>query len=157
LVRVAVALGVKPGRVDDVLQDVCIAAWQHAPNISEPDELWRWLFRVAINRCHLEHRKNRRWRGVFRRLVESRRTETGVNDTAIVVDRKDERNLVRLALTRLGPRLRSVLIFRYFADMNSKEIGQILNLPDATVRSHLRVARRQLAEELERCGYRYDL
>jgi RNA polymerase sigma-70 factor (ECF subfamily) len=94
---------------------------------------------------------------LHRRLVELLRTETGVNDTAIVMDRREECNFVRLALTRLGPRLRAILILRHFAETTLKEIGQILNLPDATVRSHLCVARRQLAEELESYGYRYEL
>jgi DNA-directed RNA polymerase specialized sigma24 family protein len=36
----------------------------------------------------------------------------------------------------------------YFTDLNSREIGQITNLPEATVRGRLRAARRKLAEVL---------
>jgi RNA polymerase sigma factor (sigma-70 family) len=59
-------------------------------------------------------------------------------------------------LDGLEPALRSVLVLRYFAELDSKEIGNILGLPDSTVRSRLRAARRKLAWELKRAGYRDD-
>ncbi len=70
--------------------------------------------------------------------------------------RSEERELVRRALQRLEPRLRSILVLRYFAELDSKEIGRVLELPGSTVRSHLRDARQQLALELKRAGYSHD-
>jgi len=54
----------------------------------------------------------------------------------------------------MKPLHRSVLVLRYFQGLDSKEIGRILDMPDSTVRSHLRVARKILADELKRAGYR---
>ena len=68
----------------------------------------------------------------------------------------EQQALVRKALTRMKPDLRSVLVLRYFAELDSKEIGKMLELPDATVRSRLRAARRELAEELKRAGYHHE-
>jgi RNA polymerase sigma factor (sigma-70 family) len=53
-----------------------------------------------------------------------------------------------VALERLRPVEREVIVLRYFADLNSAEIGEMLNLNEATVRSHLARARRHLAQEL---------
>jgi DNA-directed RNA polymerase specialized sigma24 family protein len=52
--------------------------------------------------------------------------------------------------------VRTILVLRYFAEFDSKEIAKILEMPDSTVRSHLRAGRQQLALELKRAGYQYD-
>ncbi len=142
--RTIAALGVDAARVADVLQDVYLAAWRKPPPEIEPAELRRWLFRVAINRCHLEHRRASRWRRVVEslgRLRLSRRRSSQESEAASALVRQEEKELVRAALGRLDPQVRTVLVLRYVAEFDSKEIGQILDLPDSTVRSRLRAAR----------------
>ena len=156
LARMVAALGVRSSRAEDVLQDVYVAAWEKSPGGLDAAELRRWLFRVTINRCHLEHRRQARWRGVFGGLTRlfGRRSEQ--KDATQIVGKNEETALVRRALERLEPDMRSILVLRYFAEFDSKEIGRILQLPDSTVRSHLRAARQELALELRRAGYRHE-
>ena len=153
LARLVAALGIRPGRSEDVLQDVYVAAWAKSPGGLDRAELRRWLFRVTINRCHLEHRRQTRWQGALRGLrgLLGRRCE--VKDAAAVAGDNEETALVRRALERLEPQMRSILVLRYFTGLDSNQIGQILQLPDSTVRSHLRAARQRLALELRRAGY----
>ena len=158
LARLVAAMGIAPGRAADVLQEVYLAAWQRRPAGVERAELRRWLFRVAINRCHLEYRQQTRWQRVLRTIAQFRSTAGGsdkeTGNAADALCRQEERELVRQALQRLEPPSRTVLVLRYFAEFDSKEIGRILDLPDSTVRSQLRAARKQLAGELKRAGYR---
>jgi len=154
LVRLVVALGVRSSRAEDVLQDVYVAAWEKSPSGLERSELRRWLFRVTINRCHLEHRRQARWQGVFRGLTRLFGRHSEERDAAAVAGENEETAMVRRALEELEPQMRSILVLRYFTGLDSKEIGQILQLPDSTVRSHLRAARQRLALELRRAGYR---
>ncbi len=151
LARLVGALGVAPGRAEDVLQDVYLAALRKAP-AADRTELRRWLFRVAINRCRLEYRTGARWQRVWQgleRLWRGREAEC----PAAAASREEEKKLVRTALQRLGPECHEVLVLRYFAELDSREIGRILRMPAATVRSRLRAARQQLADELKRLGY----
>jgi len=155
LARLAGALGVAPGRAEDVLQDVYLAALRKAPRAVERTELRRWLFRVTINRCRLEYRKGARWQRVWQgleRLWRGREPEC----PAEAAGREEEKNLVRTALQRLDPECHEVLVLRYFAEFDSREIGRILRMPAATVRSRLRTARQQLADELKRLGYCHE-
>ena len=80
----------------------------------------------------------RRPRWSTRRAAEKRRTWSGG------------------ALGRLDLPMRTILVLRYFAEFDSKEIAKILDMPDSTVRSHLRTGRQQLALELKRAGYQHD-
>jgi RNA polymerase sigma-70 factor (ECF subfamily) len=154
LSRLACALGIAPGRAEDVLQEVYLVALGKPPPATDPEELRRWLFRVTINRCHLEHRRRNRWQRVLRGLTRLGKRAGGGDDPAEIASSRDERAMVRRALDRLEPRLRTVLVLRYFAELDSREIGKILQMPDSTVRTHLRTARGQLALELKRAGYR---
>ena len=149
LSRLASAMGVSAHSVDDVLQDVYLAGLQKHPHGLGREELRRWLFRVTLNRCHLEHRRRRRWRVALTGLALFK-SSSKVSRTEDVILCADRRELVAAALESLEPELRSVLVLRYFCEMNSKEIGQILDLPDSTVRSQLRTARWQLAAVLKR-------
>jgi RNA polymerase sigma factor (sigma-70 family) len=155
LARLAGALGVAPGRAEDVLQDVYLAALRKAPLAADRVELRRWLFRVTINRCRLEHRKGARWQRAWQRL--QRLWHGGEAECpAAAASREEEKQLIRTALQRLDPACHEVLVLRYFAEQDSQEIGRILNMPPATVRSRLRTARQELADELLRLGYSHE-
>jgi RNA polymerase sigma-70 factor, ECF subfamily len=160
LARLLRAMGTPTAKVDDLLQDVYLSAWQKQPAGLAPGDLRRWLFRVALNRCNLEHRVQGRWRRLWRRRADQ--AEPGGNHSAsrsAALDaacRQEDKQLVRRALGRIKPQVRTILVLRYFAEFDSKEIAQILEIPDSTVRSHLRAGRQQLASKLKRAGYEYD-
>ena len=156
LARLACAMGIDPGRADDVLQEVYVTAWRKGPAEADRAGLKRWLLRVTVNRCNLEHRRRARWREVLNGLARLWNNSDHAGDPAEAVSRGEEREMVRRGLGRLEPQLRSVLVLRYFAQFDSKEIGRILELPDATVRSRLVAARKRLALELKRSGYDYE-
>jgi RNA polymerase sigma-70 factor (ECF subfamily) len=156
LSRLVCAMGIDPGRAQDVLQDVHVAAWRKCPAEANWADLKRWLLRVTINRCNLEHRRRARWRAVLDELARLWSRSEDAADPAELVSQGEQRELVRRTLDRLAPELRSVLVLRYFAEFDSKEIGKILQLPDGTVRSRLRAARKRLALELKRSGYHHE-
>lgn len=185
LLRLAAALGA--GRsltavaAGDVLGDVYVIACQQDLAGWSADELRRWLFRVTINRCKLEGRKQSRWRRVWQAMLgqhsphttqqqggqhaaESSRTPsepatTAANvgpaaepDAAQQVIAAEHRQLTREALAGLSDELREVLVLRYFHEHNSREIAAILQTSDSTIRSRLRAARLQLAAALQARG-----
>ncbi len=156
LARVVRAMGIAPGRAEDVLQEVYLTAWRKAPQEIDATDLRRWLYRVAVNQCRLEHRRHGRWQSVWRRLTLAWSGTDRHSDAERGAEQGEQRRMVRQALGRLEPAMRGLLVLRYFAEFDSREIGRILEVPDATVRSRLRTARKQLALELERAGYRYE-
>jgi RNA polymerase sigma factor (sigma-70 family) len=100
---------------------------------------------VTVNRCHLQHRRQSRWRKLWDSLAQtwnvgSCSTRRGINDELT--------REVNEALATLFDEDRQLVALRYFADLNSREIGEIVGLPEATVRGRLRSARKKLAKEL---------
>ena len=111
------------------------------------DRLRRWLFQVTANQCRLEHRRRKRWEEVFAALTFWRAGSTSVDSS----ERAEQLELtvnVERALSKLSTVEREIVVLRYFCDFDSSQIGEMLSLPSATVRSHLAKARKQLAKEL---------
>jgi RNA polymerase sigma factor (sigma-70 family) len=69
---------------------------------------------------------------------------------------KEVQSLVRGLLETLDSDLKIPLVLRYFCDLDSRQIGELLEIPDSTVRSRLRAARQRLAAELTKAGYEHD-
>jgi len=147
------AMGFEHDRVEDLLQDVYLTAWQKSPSVTDRTDLRRWLFKVTVNRCNLEHRRRKRWRSMVETVARLWIVSPAVNEAEERARRNEERELVHQALDALEPHLRSVLVLRYFLELDSKEIGLILGIPDSTVRSQLRSGRKHLAHALRQAGY----
>lgn len=138
------AMGIPAHRADDLLQELYLQSTGFLATVSSADEARRWLLTVATNRCRLEHRQQSRWR----RLIEGFAIRRGAEKQEAVVDDFERTAEIDAALDRLKPTGREVIVLRYFCNLNSREIGEVLAIPEATVRSHLARARRQLARDL---------
>ncbi|HUE74523.1 MAG TPA: sigma-70 family RNA polymerase sigma factor [Pirellulaceae bacterium] len=145
LAALALGLGLKRDQAADALQDVFVMAIDKPPAITDAAELKRWLFRVTVNRCHLEHRRKGRWRRLWSTLAGAWRGDA-VNAAAVL--KSELKGEVDQALSKLEADDRALVVMRYFSDLNSREIAEIVGIPEATVRGRLRAARRKLAKEL---------
>lgn len=128
LAALVVALGLRSEQAADVLQDVYLAALARPPAIGEAAELSRWLFRVTANRAQLEHRRRGRWRRLWQTLAGAWRT-SGCEAPCGELNGEVER-----ALRTLDADDRMLVAMRYFVDLNSREIAQIVGIPESTVR-----------------------
>ena len=66
---------------------------------------------------------------------------------------KDEAESVRQMVASLPEKYRVPIYLFYSADMQIKEIAKVLRLPEGTVKSRMRKAKKMLKEELEAIGY----
>ena len=149
LKRIVAGLGLSAQDGEDVLQDVSIQALKQSGKYQSREDSVRWLIKVTVNRCLMEHRRRRSFR---RRACEilKRRSESKTNSNRTdekVID-AEELEIVRESLQELDNSLLGPTILRYFCDFNSKEVGEILGLNPSTVRSRLREARMILAKRL---------
>jgi RNA polymerase sigma-70 factor (ECF subfamily) len=156
LSRLILALGVGSANADDILQEVYLTAREKCPPALDLENLRKWLIRVTVNRCRLDHRRTGRWRRAFLALTHLFDRRTPNASAAESLSRDEERHQVRQALQSLDANTRSLLVLRYFADFDSSEIGRILQLPRATVSGRLCRARQKLADRLRQTGYRHE-
>ncbi len=145
--RIVAGMGFAASDADDILQEVFLEATRRPGEFRDEAGATRWLCRVTANRCLLEYRRRARFVRAASE-VGSRRRSVGESQTHDREIESEELERVRQALRELDGALAAVLVLRYFCGFDSGEIGDMLQLPAATVRSRLRAARKRLADGL---------
>ncbi len=144
-------LGAEEG--EDILQDVYLEAIRRPPKHCGAEEAGRWLIRVTINRCLLEFRQKRRYQRAANEVLKQR---TELKQAPLEPDKKvirtEEIEAMRHCLSEMDDSLQVPLVMKYFCELNSNEIGEILELKPGTVRKRLCEGRTILAETLLRKG-----
>ena len=149
LKRIIAGMGLSASDAEDILQDVSIRALKQPGRCQTKEQCVRWLIKVTVNRCLTEFRRRRRFRRKAPEILK-RRLETATNPAT--AEKKtviaEEIEIMRETLQELDESLLAPMVMRYFCDMNSKEVGEILALSPSAVRSRLRKGRMILAKRL---------
>jgi RNA polymerase sigma-70 factor (ECF subfamily) len=135
--------------IDDLVQNVLLAAWEHRRKFRGNSSIKTWITRIAINECRRAQR--RRW---IERKWWRRVTATGVNGAEIDTTSKcDDRLMrqetaarVRAAIQELATRQREVIVLYYLEGLKAREIAEVLGVKQGTVEVRLTRARQRLAE-----------
>ena len=111
-----------------------------------------WLTSVSRNLCIDHYRRARRERATMNRTIDPS-TLTPVASTAsphAVLEQQDRVSLLRAALGRLSPPLRSAVMLRDIQELSYQEIASQLGLPEGTVKSRINRGRIELARQIQR-------
>jgi RNA polymerase sigma-70 factor (ECF subfamily) len=135
-----------PQDARDVAQTTFLKAFEHLSDYDAGFKFYSWLYRIAVNESL--------------NALGSRRSFEGLNgeepDEAPGPDREVEgeqtRREIERALMGISPELRSVIVLRHFMHLSYQDMGEILELPEKTVKSRLYSARQLLRDQLLRRG-----
>ena len=149
LKRIAAGFGLSASDGEDMLQDVSIKVLERSGENRTHQEYIRWLTKVTVNRCLTEHRRRRSYYRQTHEILKRRaETKKKPNRTDEKVINAEELEIVRENLQKIDGALLTPVVLRYFCDLNSSQIGEILGLKASTVRSRLREGRMILAKRL---------
>jgi RNA polymerase sigma-70 factor (ECF subfamily) len=130
----------------DVTQQVFLKLFTRISQFNGEAEFTTWLYRLTTNACVDEQRKRRRFLqfGEGVEVIEPREKRTQEDSLA----RVEIAESVKLAVAALKPKLRVVMLLKYFEEMSYEEIAAILNLSKGTVASRLNRGHKILARKL---------
>ena len=132
-----------PDRAKDAVQEALVHAWRDLPGLRDPDRFEAWLYRLLVNACHAEARRERRHRANLR-LLES--DEPTVADSAARIATRHE---LDQAFRRLGVEHRTVVVLIHYLGFSAVEAADAMGTPVGTVRSRLHYALKYLREAIE--------
>ncbi len=141
-----VALGVLHNREDaeDVAQEAFLRAFRNFDRLRDREHFRPWLVRItwrlALDRQRSERRRERRELAVALSAAPPSVEE-------LVASREFEQHLDR-AVDDLPRKLRIVVVLAAIEQYDTREVAELLELPEGTVKSRLFLARRRLAEKL---------
>jgi RNA polymerase sigma-70 factor (ECF subfamily) len=133
--------------VDEVMQEVALAAVAQRAPLNDPARVGAWLYRLAVRQVLLYRRRHGRQRKLIGSYAGSRRSNCGASTTPDPLDwlLQDERNgLIREALGRLPRRDAEILLLKYTEDWSYRELAAHLGVGESAVESRLHRARKRL-------------
>lgn len=131
----------------DVAQDVFMKAFKNIGDFEEKSRFSSWLFRITVN-TSLDVRKSKSRRRIFlkKKNVDEKDTKLSVQpDWQGGVD-----DTIFNALTKLSDHQHSAIILRYFHDLSVREIADVLDCTESTVRVHLHRALQKLDKSFKK-------
>jgi RNA polymerase sigma-70 factor (ECF subfamily) len=139
----------------DIAQETFYRAYRSASTYKQIAKFSTWLYTIALNLCRNELRRRKHKFYSLEEMAE-REEEPGVRidieDESAKPDRdveqKELSELIKMAIDRLPEKFRQPLVLRDVQGLSYEETGEILNLPEGTVKSRINRARQRVKEIL---------
>ncbi|MGQ9574485.1 MAG: RNA polymerase sigma factor [Thermoguttaceae bacterium] len=141
----------EPQAVEDVMQEVSLAAVRQQAPLADPSKVAPWLYRLAVTQALLYRRKQGRRRRATDQYAQRATAGAklrGEPDPLSWLLADERRKLVRAALRRLPKRDAEILLLKYSEDWSYRELADHLGVTQAAVQARLHRARQRLRTEL---------
>lgn len=125
---------------EDAVQDAMVNAFRNIPHLRRAEAFHAWLFTILANACKAILKR--------RQIAAVSLEDTPQAANIGVYDSYDTGQTARL-LEQLNETDRQIITLSVFGEFSSKEIGKLLGMKSATVRSRLSRALHTLREKTE--------
>ncbi len=133
----------EPQAVDEVMQEVSLAAVRQQAPISDVEKVTPWLYRLAVTHSLLYRRKQGRRRKLIDRYVErTRPTESDRSGNPLEwLLAKERKEQIRKAIKQMPKRDAEILLLKYTEDWSYRDLAKHLGITESAVEARLHRAR----------------
>ena len=140
--RVAFGILKNEDEIYDAISSTTIIVFEKIGTLKKEELFKTWLTRILINECYKIYNQNKK---VI--YLENCAPKSLDNLQYTEKDRLEEQD-ARDLLNNLSKDLKETVMLYYFEDFSVKEVAEILNIPEGTVKSRLSKARKDLEKIL---------
>ena len=131
----------------DATQSAFANAYEKLHTFDPSHRFFSWIYRIVVNQAL--------------NLVGRRKNQTEIEDDAVVsnqgpaeaFDSAEIRGQLKRALLDLEPHYRTVIVLKHLEGFSYREISELLEIPEKTVKSRLFTARQKLRVALTERGF----
>lgn len=131
---------------DDVTQQIFVKLFTRIGQFRGDSEFTTWLYRLVINSCLDERRRQRRFLPAEEFAPMSKASNRKSPETRY--ERREIAGSVRAAIGGLKPKMRLPILLKYIEGLSYEEIAGVLGCSKGTVASRLNRAHKALAKRL---------
>lgn len=136
-----------PGDVDDVVQEVFLAAFLGLRKFRGECRLRTWLFTITVNKCRSFRFRRRRCSPITR--IDDAEATAGLDRSSDKVAMDQETFArVRRAVQALPQKYREVVVLKYLQGLETNEACELLGVTANAMQVRLNRARARLREQL---------
>lgn len=140
-------LGGNEEKSQDFLQELFMKLIEKSHLYNPERKFSTWLFTLATNMCKNEYRSLE-----VRKIMTVKDDMSGVSDYAQSIeeylDQRQFQDSLHDALQELSPHHKQVFVLRYQQDLSIKEISEIVDCAEGTIKSRIFYALRKLSDKL---------
>jgi len=135
------------GEVEDVTQDIFLAAFLGLKRFRCECSLKTWLFTITVNKC-----RSYRYKRILHRRRISQATDKTFLTSAVIADKTlmDSETFegVRRAIRALPAKYREPVVLRYLQELPIDQVSRVLGISKNALQVRLNRARERLREDL---------
>lgn len=137
----------------EVTQKTFIAVYNNLDGLKDVRRFKFWLYRVAMNQCHEEERKQRRktWFSIFQ-SDDAIRIEEYHFQPEKEFQKKETEEIMGHMLKTLPEEQKVVIIMKEYEGMKFREIADTLGISENTAKSRLYYGLKSLKKTIEKSG-----
>jgi len=129
----------------DVAQEVFIRIYRFLPNFQNKNRFFTWVYRIVVNACYDHLKKQKRFHAYpIEQIPENKLPQVCQSHT-----QKEIFDQVIALLNHLSIPQKTAFLLRETEGFTCREIADIMQRPNSTIRSHLRNARIRLRDLLK--------
>lgn len=140
LLKIAISYLKNEGEALEALQEVTFRAYRSIKKVKQPEYFSTWLIRIMINYCHDQIQKKKQM------------TDTSLLDNIAETVNYNQPLEIEEALEKIDTRCREVIILKYYHDLKIKDIADILESPESTIKTWLYKGLKELRNQLDERG-----
>ena len=134
---------------EDLISEVFLDVWRQAGKFEGRSAVTTWL--LAITRFKALSALRRRKDAELDDEAAGAIEDTS-DDPEVAVQKKDTSDALRRCLGHLSAEHREIVDLVYYHEKSVEEVGQIIGIPQSTVKTRMFYARKQLADLLRNAG-----
>ncbi|CCE09253.1 RNA polymerase sigma factor (sigma-70 factor family, ECF subfamily) [Bradyrhizobium sp. STM 3843] len=134
---------------EDLVSQVFLDVWRTAKQFEGRSQVSTWLLSIARFKA-LTALRQRRFEDIDQEEVREIADDSDTPETSL--ERATTSAILRACVAKLSPAHREIINLVYYHEKSVEEVGQIIGIPQSTVKTRMFYARKQLADLLRGAG-----
>ncbi|SHO65110.1 RNA polymerase sigma factor [Algoriphagus zhangzhouensis] len=141
----------------EVAQDSFIKIFHNLHNFQEKSAFKTWLYKIVYHESLGKLRKNKRQFVSLEDFQEDNSREPDYQSGLELLEEKDRKNIIQIALNKLRPAESTILTLYYLDEQSIKEIEEITDFTESNIKILLHRGRKNLIKELNKTHHKETL
>jgi len=123
----------------DALQDMIVILYENISTLKKEEAFYSWSKTILVNSCKNKLKKNKKV--IYLDEIKEQVMED-------IYDNPEDKIVLDKYLSKLSDKHQEIIRLRYYLDLDYESIGEILKIPQGTVKSRLSLGIKMLKESL---------
>ncbi len=124
--------------VCDAIQDALMSAYTNITKLKENQYFSTWIVRILVNKCYDIIKKNNK-------VLNNYDIDDYIDDSNLKsYDNYKSDSIIEDTINKIDKDLKEITVLYYYNEFSVKEIAEMLDIPEGTVKSRLSRAREKL-------------